>query len=308
MIFFYLASVFTSSAFAYWIWTPKTNRWINPKHGIVKPGPKEQLKSVKEFYAQGKYKETIIESQKLIKYYPKAYEASEAQFYIGLSLEGLGDLYRAFKAYQRVIDKYPFSGRIEEIIEREVKIGEAFMFGKKPKAFGLELPVENPALEIFRKVVENSNYGKNAPHAQYLLGMTLKNLNRFQEARDELEKVVTTYPDSQWTPLAKFQAADCESKIAPKVDYDQELTKEAKKKFEEFVENHPDTNLINEAQTKIDKLKEKEAEGALKIAEFYEKQKKYDSAMIYYEDILIGCPYCQAATKAREKLKELETK
>lgn len=302
-----MGSVFAAPAFPYWIWTPKTNRWINPKHNI-KPNPKEQLKSAKELYAQGKYKETIIESQRLIKYFPKAYEASEAQFYIGLSFEGLDDLYKAFKAYQRVIDKYPFSGRIEEIIEREVKIGESFMFGKRPKAFGLELPVENPALEIFRKVVENSNYGKNAPHAQYLLGMTLKNLNRFQEARDELEKVVTTYPDSHWAPLAKFQAADCESKIAPKIDYDQELTKEAKKKFEDFVDSHPDTNLIDEAQSKIDKLKEKEAEGALKIAEFYEKQKKYDSARIYYEEIAATCPYCLAATKAREKLKELETK
>lgn len=301
------ATVFVSSAYPYWIWTPKTNRWVNPKYS-VKPTPKGQLKFVKELYSLGKYKEAIIQSQRLIKYYPKAFEASEAQFYIGLSFEGLSDSYKAFKAYQKVIDKYPFSGRIEEIIARQLKIGESFMFGKKPKALGLELPVENPALEIFRKVVENSTYGKSAPNAQYLLGMTLKNLNRFQEARDELEKVVTNYPDSKFAPLAKFQAADCESKIAPKADYDQELTKEAKKKFEDFVESHPDTELLNEAQTKIDKLKEKEADGALKIAEFYEKQKKYDAARIYYEDIAANCPYCLAATKAREKLKELETK
>ena len=89
--------------------------------------------------------------------------------------------------------------------------------------------MENPAIEILRKVVDNSVYGKSASYAQYLLGMTLKEASRYQEARDEFEKVGTTYPESEWASQAKFQAADCASKIAPKSDYDQELTKEAKK-------------------------------------------------------------------------------
>ena len=294
-------------AYAYWIWTPKTGRWMNPKYN-VKPAPKEQLMFALELYAQAKYKETIDECRKLIKYYPKAYEASEAQFYIGLSFEGTGKPYEAYQAYQKVIDKYPFSTRLEEIIERQLKIGEAFMSGEKRKALGLELPLEDPSIEIFRKVVENSAYGKNAAKAQYLLGMTLKSLGRFQEARDELEKVAATYPESEWVAQAKFQGADCAGRIAPKADYDQELTREAKKKFEEFVLSHPEAALSRQAQSQIDVLKEKEAQGNLKIAEFYEKQEKYDSARIYYQEIVNNCPYCLSATKAREKLKELEKK
>ena len=74
--------------YAYWIWTPKTGRWTSPKYS-VKPNPKEQLKFSLEFYEQGKYKETIDECRKLIKRYPRAYEAAEGQFYIGSSLEKL---------------------------------------------------------------------------------------------------------------------------------------------------------------------------------------------------------------------------
>lgn len=293
--------------YGYWIWTPKTGRWANPKYN-VKPNPKEQLKFALNLYEQAKYKEAIDECRRLIQYYPKAYEASEAQFYIGLSLENIDKLYEAYLAYQKVIDKYPFSARIEGIIERQLKIGQAFMSGEKRKALGVELPLENPSIEIFRKVIENSTYGKNAALAQYLLGMTLKNLSRFQEARDEFEKVATTYPESEWIAAAKFQAADCASKIAPKSDYDQELTKEAKKKFEDFIESNPDVPLSKEARSQIDSLKEKEAEGNLKIAEFYEKQMKYDSAKIYYQEIVNNCSYCASATKARERLRELEKK
>lgn len=307
LIWLSVFSLLITPSYGLWIWSPKTGLWTNPK-ARVKPTPKEQLKYVQELYDQAKYQEAVEECQRLIKHYPKAYEASEAQFYIGMSFEGLRKLYEAYLVYQKVIDKYPFSSRVEEIIERQLKIGQAFMSGEKRKAMGVKLPVENPSIEIFRKVVENSSYGKYAAHAQYLLGMTLKNFCRYQEARDEFEKVVTTYPESEWVASAKFQSADCAGKIAPKPEYDQELTQEAKRKFEEFVKSQPDAALHEEAQSQIDSLKEKEAEGNLKTAEFYEKQKKYESARIYYQEIVNICSYCASATKAREKLKELEKK
>ena len=74
------------------------------------------------------------------------------------------------------------------------------------------------------------------------------------------------------------------------------------------MKSHPDEALQEEAKSQIDSLKEKEAEGNLKIAEFYEKQKQYDSARIYYREIVANCSYCASATQAREKLKELEKK
>jgi len=280
---------------------------MNPKYS-VKPTPKEQLKYAQAFYEQSKYKEALEELRALIRYYPKSFEASEAQFYIGLVLEAQDNIYEAYKAFQRVIDKYPFSARIDEVIEHELKIGHAFMSGAKREVMGMNLPLENPAIEIFRKVVENSSYGKNAPEAQYYLGMSLKNAGRYQEAREEFERVVTNYPDSEWFAAARFQAADCTSKIAPKVEYDRELTKEAKEKFEEFIKSQPDTELGGEAQVQIDSLQEKEAEGNLKIAEFYEKQEKYEAARVYYQDVINSCPHCQSANKAQERLKGLEKK
>ncbi len=302
-----IVSLCSSPSYAFWIWSPKTGSWKSPKQS-VKPTPKGQLKVIQELYDGKKYQEALEESQKLIKHYPKAYEASEAQLFIGLSLEGMQKFYEGYKAYQKVIDKYPFSSRIDEIIERQLKIGQTFMSGEKRKAAGIDLPVENPSIEIFRKVVENSPYGKHAAQAQYLLGMILKNVSRFQEAHDEFEKVVTTYPESEWASPAKFQVADCASKIAPKAEYDQELTQEAKKKFEEFVKSQPDAALQEEARSQIDSLKEKEAQGNLHTAGFYEKQKKYDAARIYYQEIVNNCSYCESASIAREKLKELEKK
>lgn len=290
-----------NASYAYWIWTPKTKKWINPKT-LVKSSPKEQFAFAKTLFDEKKYEEARQEFKKLLRSYPKSFEASESQYYLGLIEEARGNLYEAYQAYQKVIDKYPFSERINEIIEREYKIAEAFMAGEKRKALGLNLPVENPAIEIFTKVIENSSYGLLAPSAQYKLGLVLKGLLRYYEAEEAFNKVITNYPDSQWVEPAKFQIATCRAGLSRSPDYDQWATKEAKEKFEEFVRAHPDAVLSQEAQKNIAQLKEKEAEANFNIARFYEKQREFESAKIYYSDIVNNCPQSSWAAKSIERL------
>jgi len=259
LIYFSLA---TGQAYAYWIWTPKTGKWVNPK-SQVKPNPKEQFEAAKGLFDQKIYEDARREFKKLLKNYPKSLEASESQYYLALIEEAQGNLYEAYQAYQKVIDKYPFSERIQEIIELEYKIGEAFMSGEKRKAMGISLPVENPSIEIFSKVVENSSYGPLAPKAQYKLGLVLKSLVRFYEAEEAFNKVISNYPDSEWAAAAKFQIAACRAALSKGAAYDQGASEEAKEKFEEFVREHPDVALSREAQNSINQLQEKEAERKL---------------------------------------------
>jgi len=294
-------------AYPYWIWTPKTGKWINPKTQ-VRPTPKEQFDFAKSLYDIKQYEEAKREFKKLLKAYPKSVEAAESQYYLGLIEEAQDNLYEAFQTYQKVIDKYPFSERIPQIIEREYKIGEAFMEGKKHKTLGVALPVENPAIEIFTKVVENSAYGPQAAAAQYKLGLVLKGLLRYYEAEEAFNKVVSNYPDSEWAAAAKFQIASCRAAVSRGPDYDQGAAKEAQDKFEAFVREHPDAALSHDAEKNIEDLKEKEAESYYNIARFYEKQKANDAAKIYYNDIINNFSESKWAAKALERLQVLEKK
>lgn len=309
VIFFIAIFIFFSNSltYPYWIWTPKTGKWINPKTA-VKPTPKEQFDFAKSLYDIKNYAEAKREFKKVLKHYPKSFEASESQYYLGLVEEAQDNLYEAYLTYQKVIDKYPFSERIQEIIEREYKIGEAFMSGEKRKALGVALPVENPALEIFTKVVENSTYGPLAPKAQYKLGLVLKSLTRYYEAEEAFNKVITNYPNSEWVEPAKFQIAACRQAVSRGPDYDQEAAKEAKEKFEEFVKEHPDAVLSRDAEKNIEQLKEKEAESNFNIAQFYEKQKAYEAAKVYYNELINNYPKSKWASKALERLQIMEKK
>ena len=294
-------------AYSYWIWTPKSGKWVNPKN-LSKDNPKEQFVYAKSFFDNNKYEEAKREFHKLLKAFPKSAEAAESQYYLGLAEEGQGKLYEAYQAYQMVIDKYPFSERIGEIIEREYKIGEKFMAGEKRKALGVTLPVENPAIEIFGKVVENSTYGTLAPQAQYKLGLVLKGLMRYYEAEEEFNKVVSRYPDSEWSAAAKFQIASCRASLSKGASYDQGSAQEAKDKFEEFVKEHPDAVLSLDAEKNINQIRDKEAEASYTIGRFYEKQKAWDSARIYYNDIINNYTESPWAAQAAARLQIMEHK
>jgi outer membrane protein assembly factor BamD len=299
---FFLSS---GTAHAFWIWTPKTGKWTNPKEA-VKDSPKDQLESARALFDAGKNPEAKREFKKILQAYPKAAEAAESQYYLGLIEEKQENLWEAYKAYQLVVEKYPFSERIAEINNREFSLAEQFMSGLKRKALGVALPVENPAIEIFSKIVENAPYGPLAAKAQYKLGLVFKGLSRFSEAEEAFNKVVANYPESEWAEPAKFQLAETKASMAKSSDYDQGATKDAKEKFEDFVRSNPDAELSKQAEENIGKLKEKEAESDFNAGRFYEKQKQFAAAKIYYEGIIAANPGSIWAARALERMQIME--
>ena len=307
IIFLFIVSFLfiTSPAYSFWIWSPKTGKWVNPK-SASKPTPTEQLNYALRFYNEGELKEARAEFKRLLKYYPKSRQAAEAQYYLGAIEEKEGRLYEAYLAYQKVIDKYPFSPRINEIIQKEFSIAERFMQGEKRKALGFSLPVENPAIEIFTKVIDNSTFGPLAAEAQYKLGLILKSLGNYSEAEEEFSRVIKNYPQSEWAAPAEFQIASCRANISPSPNYDQEATREAKEGFKEFLLSHPDADLSRQAEKNIQELKEREAQGYYDTAVFYEKQRAYEAARLYYDIIIKDYPESIWAVKDSSKLQEME--
>ena len=65
--------------YSFWIWTPKSGKFINPKT-LPKDSPKAQYDYALSFYGEKRYDDALREFKKLIKNYPKSFEASESQF------------------------------------------------------------------------------------------------------------------------------------------------------------------------------------------------------------------------------------
>ncbi len=297
-----LGVCWVNAAFAYWIWTPKTGKWVNPRYA-AKDNPQEQLDWAMSFYMAKKYPEAIKEFKKLIKSYPNSSQACDSQYFIGASLEETSKFYEAFLAYQKVIDIYPYTQKVEEVIEKEYRIGELYFAGHKDKFLGLDMYSSlDRALEIFQKVVDNAPYGKYAAASQYKVGIILRQLGRFDESKQAFLKLAKNYPESTFAQEAKYQIGLAGYKTAPKTDYTQEETDSSIKEIREFIKINPESPLREDADRMLSDMKSKKAESLYKTAQFYERRKQFRSALIYYEDIVKDFSDTSWAAKSLERI------
>ncbi|MBN2119821.1 MAG: outer membrane protein assembly factor BamD [Candidatus Omnitrophica bacterium] len=308
IIFFLLMSI-NQVGSAFWIWSPKAEKWRNPQHSPL-ASPQAQLDRAMQIYEAENYQEAYKEFRKVIAHFPDAKQAPEAQYYMGKCLQALGNSYQAFKEYQKVVDSYPYSERISEIVEIEYKIGDYFLNRERNKWLGVVMDelFEHPSIEIFRKVIDNAPYSESAQASQYKLGLLYKSLARYEQAIDSFKALIEKYPESEWVEPAKYQLALCSARASLDSDYDQALTKEAKERFEEFIARHPDAEISQEAQKEFEELKDKEAEKYFNIAEFYYKQKEFKSAQVYYDYVLRNYPRSSWAEESKTKLQVIADK
>ena len=293
-------------AHAFWIWTPESGKWVNPKNS-VKQTPAEQLTYANEFFELRKYEDALREYKKLLKYYPKAREAAQAQFGIGRVWEEMKKYWRAVEEYQKVVDRYPFSDLGPKVVERQYVIANLFLEGKaKDREFAKSLLGSDYQIpDIFVKVIKNDPYGPYAPASQYKTGLFHLEKREYQEARDAFEKTVNDYPDSKWAESARYQIAVADAKRSVGAQYDQKTTTIAVQGFEDYVKNNPDSQLSASAKSQIDKLRLKEAENNFVVGDYYWKTKKYKSARIYWQIVVNQYGDTSWGAKAQEKLKTI---
>lgn len=289
ILFIFLS--FSLNVYPFWIWSPKTQKWKNPKYSALAT-PYLQYREALKLFENEEHKAAYKGFKKLLANYPDAKEAAEAQYYVARCMEKFGKPYEAFLEYQKVIDTYPNSQRINEVVEREYSIGEYFLNREHKKWMGVSLYdfVDHPSVEIFKRIVAKVPYSEYAPRAQYKLANILIQLGRWEEAREAFQKVIDNYSDSEWAAPAKYQLAVATARAFPGADYDSSYLEEAAERLDEFIEDYPEAQISSQAQDQLKTLREREAKKSFDIARFYENQGKYKSAVLYYAKVADNYP------------------
>ncbi len=121
---------------ASWIWTPDIGKWINPKKA-AKDTPEEQFDWALGFFNKKDWDRALEEFEKIPENFPNSRLAAEGVYYTGLCWEAKHDQAKAADAFQKLIDKYPYSDRIKDAIKHEFDIADEFASGGKVKVLGV---------------------------------------------------------------------------------------------------------------------------------------------------------------------------
>jgi outer membrane protein assembly factor BamD len=304
---FSLLTLMTASAVqAAWIWSPESGKWTNPKNA-AKDTPEAQYLFSMQYFDTADYKRAVDEFDKLIKTFPQSKWAAEAQFHIGVCQERMGDIGKASEAFKNMIDRYPYSERLNDAVEHQFELAEAMLDGKKTKFLGMAiLPAQDTAAELYQHIVRSAPYGPYGAVAQYRLGDAYTALAQYEEAERAYQAVIDEYPNSEYAPKAKYKIAETSYKAATKEEYRSEKTDEALQKYEGFKKAFPQSGLQYEADEAIQALREKKARQILTTADFYDRRGKLKSARMYYDDVVRSFPETAAGKEAEARIPQID--
>lgn len=254
-------------------------------------------------------KDSIAAYRRFIKNNPASPLAMNAQYRIGQLYEAAGNASRAFDAYQTLVTKYPDTPDFEKAVASQVVIANAYLGGKKVKFLGLPIvPGTDRAEEMFASIIQNAPFSKNAPIAQFNLGLTYERQGRVKEAAAAYRQVLDRYPNSSIADDALYQIGYIYMRIGESgKSEDLSAVIEAKNTFEDFLLQYPDSEKSAQARDNMESLGGTEANDLMAIAKFYDRYKNYRSAAIYYNDVVRRSPGTEDAKLAADRVQELRS-
>ena len=299
--------LFASSTIAQasWIWSPDIGKWINPKKA-AKDTPEEQYDWALQFFNQKDWDRAIEEFEKLEATFPTSRLAAEAVYYEALGWEQKNEPAKAADCYQKLVDRYPYSDRIKDAVKNEFEIANEFAGGGKVKMLGMPvLPGQEKAVELYNHIIKNAPFGSYGDQAQYKLAELYQSQGEYELAQKAFQAVVDEYPSSDLVPKAKYQIANASMQASNKGQYDEQHAEQAIEQFKEFKDTFPVDQQAVLADESIKKIRAEKAQRSYDVAAFYEKQQKWSSAKVYYEELIRNYPETPSAAAAKKKLEDV---
>jgi outer membrane protein assembly factor BamD len=292
------------------VWRPGEG-WVNESSGetLAASDARAALQIAREMEAKEAWKEALTAYRTIVRRWPLSSAAGEAAFKMGLMQERMGDFWAAYKAYQDVVKKYAGSQYFDLAIERQYNVGNLYLAGEPQRIWKIPLfPSMEKTAEIFETVIKNAPYGKYAPAAQFKIGLAHERQKKWSEAIAAYNKLLDRYPQSDYADDAQYQIGFAWYQASSQPDYDQSAAEKSIEAFQDFNIRYPNSEKRAQAQQYVLELNSRRLSGTLNIARFYESQKNYPAAIIYYNEVVQQNPDSTEASEAKQKIDVLRTR
>ena len=286
------------------------------KTKFVAPGEEEINQTALELYQtaqtaekQGNLKRAIGAYKNIVRKYPRDALAASALYRAAELEERRGNYLAAADAYRQLVERYPESPRFDEAIEAQFRIGEMYLAGKKKRILGIPFGKSlDRAVTIFASVVRTAPYGKYTARAQFDIGLAREKQNLPEMAIEAYQAVVNRFPNEPVAADAQYQIGYIWFMAARKGTTDAAATSNAKTAFQDFLLHYPHSEKAAQARANLELLEHKETTSSYEVAKFYDKQKYYRAAVIYYNEVIRQQPGSTESNLAKKRIDQLRAK
>ncbi|PYK30510.1 MAG: hypothetical protein DME58_09360 [Verrucomicrobia bacterium] len=286
------------------------------KAKYVPPGEEEMSGNAAELYQIGQTaekennpKRAIRAYKTLVKRHPKDALASTALYRAAQLQEQTHQYTPAADSYLQLVERYPSSPHFDEALEGQFRVGEVYLNGKKLKVLGIPIASAlDRAVTIFANVVRTAPYGRYTARAQFNIGMAREKQGANDAAIQAYQAVVDKFPDEPIAVDAQYQIGYIWFTAAQLGTNDAAATGNAKTAFQDFLFHYPKSEKAAQARKNLDILEHKQTNNSFKVAKFYDKQKYYRAAVIYYNEVIRQQPGSEESNEAKKRIDQLRAK
>ena len=288
------------------VWRPGEG-WSDESGGDVSASSsRDQLEMAHKLEASGQRDSALKAYKTLLRRWPLSFFAPEAQYRVGKILEDEADFAGAFKAFQTMVQKYPSSDYFEQALDEQYRIANLYLAGEPQRIWKIPVgPSMDRTVEMYERIIKNAPYGTYSPQCQFNIGLAREQQRRYTDAVDAYQKVLDNYPTSTIASNAQYQIGYAWMRSSVSGDYDLGAARKAVDAFQDFLVRYPSSDKAAQAQENIQKLGQKQTQGAFDIARFYETQHEPRAAFIYYNEVVREDPNSPQAQEAKKRIQEL---
>ena len=279
-----------------------TGKWMRTR-------AKDQLAVSQEAFDKKDFALAQKAAHRVVRLWPLSDYAPQAQYLLGRCYEQKGWDQKAFKSFQTLLEKYPKAVNYQEVLQRQYEIAGRFLAGEWFRLwnyFPLYPSMEKTA-GLYEQVVKNGPYTEIGPQAQMRIGAAREKQSNYPDAVKAYELAADRYHDQpKIAAEAVFKQALAYEKMATTAEYDQNTAAQAIATFTDFMTLFPDDPRVPRAQKTIGRLHTEQARGSYEIARYYEKNRKWNGALVYYNEVLLRDPLSPCAAASRERIDQIK--
>src|SRR2546427_859299 len=286
------------------------------KAKFVAPGDEEISGNAAELFQigqtaekEGDAKRAIRVYKTLVRRHPKDALAAGALYRTAELQEQLHLYVAAAGSFSQLVEKYPSSAHFDEAIEAQFRIGEIYLTGKKLRFLGIPYASSlDRAVTIFANVVRTAPYGKYTARAQFDIGPAREKQGANDAALQAYQAVVDKFPNEPVAVDAQYQIGYIWFTAARTGTKDIAAVSNARTAFQDFLVRYPNSEKAGQARANLELIEHKQTTSSYEVAKFYDKQKYYRAAVIYYNEVIRQQPGSTESDQAKKRIDQLRKK
>src|SRR5881398_54392 len=257
----------------------------------------------------GDNKRAIRAYKSLVRRHPKDALAPTALYRAAQLQEQTRQYTPAADSYLQLVERYASSPHFDDAIEGQFRVGEIYLNGKKLKVLGIPIASAlDRAVTIFANVVRTAPYGRYTARAQFNIGMAREKQGANDAAIQAYQAVVDKFPNEPIAVDAQYQIGYIWFHASRTGTKDIAAASKAKTAFQDFLFHYPNSEKAAQSRADLGLLEQKQTSSSFEVAKFYDKQKYYRAAVIYYNEVIRQQPGSTESDRAKKRIDELRTK